>query len=194
MTFAAGWIGSKGFTVSSGSRAEAGMVAVAALAAVSALVPARHERMQILWQGSVGGGKINKGTVLHQAEGRATAFFEHHQLHYRISFRSPLWGHRRLGANALDRPLRDASSHQPYSTGQSSMASTVLRLERNFRHLGPARIDEGLAPDGDKVGTFLAQDVLGEMRSTIKPTAIDHDAGLPAHALGETEPETPTSA
>jgi hypothetical protein len=45
-----------------------------------------------------------------------------------------------------------------------------LTPEGNFRHLRPARIDEGRAPSGNEIGAALLQDVL---------------AGLPAHALGE---------
>src|SRR6185295_9003748 len=92
--------------------------------------------------------------------------------------------YRRIGPNTLNRPL---AMLQPPTVLNGPIVHGLDRLapERYFRHLGPARIDECLAPDGNEVGPFLAQDVLGKVRVNNQAHRHRHDSGLPAHALGE---------
>src|SRR5690348_6781386 len=84
---------------------------------------------------------------------------------------------------------------QPPTVLDGPIVHSIDRLapECNFRHLRPTRIDESLAPDGDQVGTLLAQNVLGEMRLNNQSHRHRHHPGLPAHALREGHLKAPAA-
>ena len=166
------------------------MVAAAALAAVSARAPASDQPCRSLGRAASAAARSTTALVLHQAEGRAIALLEHHQLHCRISFRSS------LGVTAASARMRSIAhsrclSHQPYCTGQSSMASTALRPSAISAICGQHGLTSASRPMAIRSARPLLQDVLGEMRIDDQAHRHRHDAGLPAHALGERHLKSP---